>query len=136
MDNFHWAPEAIYEHCRHIANMPVTTKESLEDLIGETSDHASKDAKKGSGSQPERVFYYNSISSRLQSVPYLSLLPGEFVNETARKHSLNRELVFGEHARVTSSLATKAKETCKTGGRQPMSCVCCHTLLKNPFAPP
>ena len=85
MEHFDWVPEAIYEHCRHIASMPVTTKESLEDLIGEASDHASRDAKKGSGSQPERVFYYNSISNRLQSVPYLSLLPGEFANETARK---------------------------------------------------
>ncbi|CAE7356003.1 HMCN1 [Symbiodinium sp. CCMP2592] len=88
MEHFQWDPRAVYTHCLRLASMPISTKESLEDLIGETGDHVSRDAKKQSGAMPERSFFYNCTSSRLQSVPYLRLGPGEFVSEEARDRFL------------------------------------------------
>ena len=44
--------------------MGVSTKECLEDLIGQSSDHVSRDAKKHSGGMPERTVFYNATSSR------------------------------------------------------------------------
>ena len=115
MERWNWAPGAIHGHCCKLANMPVTTKESLEDVIGETADHVSRDSKKNSGSQPERTFYYNTISGRLKSIPYLRLGSGEFVADSARKSSLNRELVFGERAMPKAEIALKMKASCQEG---------------------
>ena len=129
MDAFQWAPGAIYSHCQKLAAMPVTTKEALEDLIGEAMDHVSRDSKKSSGAQPERTYYYNCISTRLRSIPYMGLEQGDFVNDIARKHSMNREFVFGERARVKSELAARTKEVCKQGGTKDFVVVCYIWLL-------
>ena len=123
METFKWDPRAIYTHCMNIASMPISTKESLEDLIGETGDHVSRDAKKQSGGMPERSFFYNTLSARLKSVPYVLLDRGEFVSEEARRDSALRETVFGEKAKVQSEVAKKVKEACKAGRVSSIACV-------------
>ena len=64
MNSVGWDPRGVYGHCSKLAHMPVSTKESLEDLIGQAGDHVSRDAKKQSGGAPERTFLYNATSSR------------------------------------------------------------------------
>ena len=98
----------------YLGNTILSTKESLEDVIGDATDHQTRDQKL-QGSSEERVFFHNAMSQRLQNVSYLKLADGDLNNPKARKTSLNRQLVFGENMKIDSSVAKQVKAFCRKG---------------------
>ena len=44
-EHFEWQPDAFYKHVYRLASTLVSTKESLEDVIGDISDHVKRDQK-------------------------------------------------------------------------------------------
>ena len=51
-----------YQHIELLAQGMVSTKEVLEDVIGQTKDVASRDQKRQTGRTAERTFFYNTRS--------------------------------------------------------------------------
>ena len=97
-----------------LAQGMLTTKEVLEDVIGQTKDVASRDQKRSSGQAAERTFFYSSRSGRLTSVRHVKL-PGDFQSLQARAASTNRDAVFGLRPDTSSRLSTEVKQLCKEG---------------------
>ena len=87
----------------------ISAKDSLEDLIGYTSDHISQDSRSSSQTTAERVFFTNVNSKRLQPA-FIELQQGDY--KAAAK--ANRQ-VFGEKVSITSAVAQQMKEACQTG---------------------
>ena len=109
-----WDPKVLWNHIHFLGNAILSTKESLEDIIGDASDHQVRDQKL-QGSSEERVFYHNAMSQRLKNVQYLKLADGDLSNSQARKFSINRQLVFGENMRIDGSVAKQVKVLCRKG---------------------
>ena len=123
-----WNVHSIYEHVDRLASTLLSTKESLEDLLGDLGDRASRDSKVAFNVTPERLFMQSTLSSRLQQrePEYLKLLPGDYVNEAGRKHSRQRKLIFGEQAPMRSKVTQDMKALVSRGGHSRMpSCVHC-----------
>ena len=93
----------------------LSTKESLEDVLGDISDHSTRDQKFQTASSDERVFFSNCFSRRLKNVKYLRLQPGDLANGDARKHTANRLQNFGVEMQVTSHVTKQVKEQCRKG---------------------
>ena len=107
----------MYGHIHRLASNLISTKESLEDVIGILSDRAKRDVKSVLGLSPERLFYQAATCARLDTrePPYIALAQGDFVNETARKFNRNRKLVFGQQAPMTSKVTKEMKQLVAQG---------------------
>ena len=94
----------------------MTTKDVLEDLIGEAKDKATRDQKRETGQTPERTFFYNTRSGRLRNVTQVRLQPGDYLSQDFRSATANREVVFGQKGKIVdASVVGKMKELCRQG---------------------
>ena len=112
---FSWAVPAIWEHVYLLGSTVLSTKEGQEDLIGDMTDHCSRDQKFQTASSDERLFFQNCLSHRLQNVPYLALQVGDLASHHARKFSTNRLQTFGTEMRIQSEVTVAVKKMCKKG---------------------
>ncbi|CAL1163263.1 unnamed protein product, partial [Cladocopium goreaui] len=110
-----WSPNAVYAHVHRLASTSISTKETLEDVIGDISDSVSRDAKWTSLTSPERVFFNNVHSGRLNSMPFVGLQKGDWNSRGAKETSKSRQEVFGEKVTIVSETGKMMKEFCKTG---------------------
>ena len=107
---------SIYEHIYYLGSCLFSTKDQIEDVIG---DHDNRDMKPSSSGSFERMFFYQAISHRPQAGSYMKIDKDDFSSAAARKFSLDREQVFGQQVRTKTSLASHFKELCKRGqGKQ------------------
>ena len=113
--HFNWDPRALYAHVHRLASTCISTKEGLEDIIGDVSDHVTRDAKWSSQISPERVLFNNVHSQRLRSMPFCQLQPGDWMSKGAKEGSRSRKEVFGEQVSVTSETSLRMKEFCQAG---------------------
>lgn len=106
-----WAARSLYTHVAYLASTLVSTKESLEDLLGDLSSHVQNDVSNPFLVTPERLFFQATISERLDRTEhaYLCLKAGDFTNEFSRKHSRNRKHVFGGAAPHSSVAVAEMK---------------------------
>ena len=109
------SPNAVYAHVHRLASTSISTKETLEDVIGDISDSVSRDAKWTSLTSPERVFFNNVHSGRLNSMPFVGLQKGDWNSRGAKETSKSRQEVFGEKVTIVSETGKMMKEFCKTG---------------------
>ena len=109
----------LYEHLRVLSTVLLSTKETLEDCIGDVTDHRSRDSKSPK-LRPERLFFYYSVSQRLLRAPAKFVNPcaqatPDFLNKAARTASRNSELVFGASARVEQEVPKDMKDLTRAG---------------------
>ena len=116
-ETFEWSPECCYEHVATLATGMISTKEVLEDRIGQTKDVAARDQKRQSGQTAERTFFYNTRSGRLRSVRHVTLQAGDMQSVQARNASVNRDIVFGMRPDTSSRVSTAMKNLCKEGAQ-------------------
>ena len=107
--------ESIYHHAYLLGSTLFTTKDQLEDVIGDVGDHDKRDSKSSILGSPERLFYNQAMSARPQAAEYLQVNAESFASQNARTYSCNRERVFGEQIRIKSNLVQEVKEMCKKG---------------------
>ena len=118
-DRFSWAPEAIFGHVARLADVSISTKAYLEDVLGDLADHR-RESKAGFSSQ-ERLFFQNAMSQRFAGTKFMSLQPGDYLRQQVpvgkRTGGLsgNRADVFGEIAWTKSEVGAKMKALCKEG---------------------
>ena len=103
----------FWEHVYLLGSAVLSTKQ--EDLIGDVTDHCSRDQKFHTASSDERLFFQNCLSHRLQNVPYLALQVGDLASHHARKFSTNRLQTFGTEMRIQSEVTVAVKKMSKKG---------------------
>ena len=112
-----WSAASVYAHVHRLASSILSTKESLEDILGDLGDRATRDSKTSLNISPERLFMQASLSKRLARGPeYLRLHQGDYGNERARKFSRQRKLVFGFQAPMKSAVTKSMKTLVARGG--------------------
>ena len=84
-------------------------------MIGDIADHDARDVRTVTAGSEERMFFSQAMSHRPCSAPDLQIQPDDFQSATARKFSVCREQVFGEHIRSKTKVASHFKELCKQG---------------------
>ena len=110
-ENHEWRAGAIYGHVHRLASCLVSTKESLEDIIGTLTDRAQRDTRTPLNLTPERLFFQSSRCARLENREplYTMLRQGDFVNEAARKNGKNRKLIFGIQSPMIGEVTKQMK---------------------------
>ena len=94
----------------------MSTKDVLEDLIGESKDVATRDQKKASGQAPERTFFYNTRSGRIRHLKPLELQKGDYASKTFRSADCHRDAVFCQKNKVPKDgVLADLKEICRRG---------------------
>ena len=101
--------DAIWDHIWHLSTRWLTTKQSMEDLIGSAADRSARDQKKEHQSM-ERAFFYLANSKRLNTTDFrfLRLEKGDLSNPSV-KASMNRKNTFVATSE-RSKLAQNVKE--------------------------
>ena len=86
-------------------------------MIGILTDRAQRDTRAPLNLTPERLFFQSSRCARLENREplYTQLRQGDFVNETARKTTKNRRLVFGIQAPMVGEVTKQMKELVAAG---------------------
>lgn len=112
---FQFSPDCIYAHVHKLASTCISTKESLEDIIGDLGDHIARDSKPSSLTSPERVYFNNANSKRLHSMPFINMKKGDYTNQQAKTFGQNRYVTFGDQVVIGSKLTTEVKKLCGAG---------------------
>jgi hypothetical protein len=116
-NHYGWSPSAFYDHLHTLASTLCSTKESLEDLLGDVTDHCTRDQKRQSSNSEERTFFYSSISKRIgqSGYAYLSVDAADLTNKEAYANLGHKEAVFGEAIRRSSEVIKLMKSMCIKG---------------------
>ena len=104
-----WEIDALWKHVWLLSTKWVTTKHSMEDLIGSVSDHTARDQKREHQSM-ERMFFFLANSRRLNTTDFqfLRFERGDLANDNLKK-GLSRKETFVSHSE-RSNLAQGVKE--------------------------
>lgn len=121
---FQWQLNAFYSHLHRLADTVASTKENLEDNIGEVGRLTAKNTNFQS---PERTFFCTATSKRLCTTDRKFILPttdelcaasGRVLH--AKGEGLgNRSVIFGESSVPTVAQAKTVhtmRELCRAGG--------------------
>ncbi len=134
---FNWDVRSFFGFIWQLSGAQISTKETLEDCLGDLTDIYSRERKGGNRQMaPERVFLHYTMSERL-STRYVQLEQGDFRNAASRNFGSDRAAVFGENMKVSCSackLVADMKKTCKEGlvfrsGFQSLNLVFCYVCL-------
>ena len=115
---FNWDVRSFYGYIWQLSGAQISTKETLEDCLGDLTDIYSRDKKGGSKQMaPERVFLHYTMSERL-STQYVQLEEGDFRNAGSRNFGSDRAAVFGEKMKESCStckMVADMKKACQEG---------------------
>ena len=109
----------IYEHLRVLSSVLPSTKETLENCVGDITDHRNHDSKSGK-MRPERMFYFYSSRDRLKRAPADWVNPADanqndFLNAMSRSYSRNSGQIFGVATKVHQKIPADMKLLLKAG---------------------
>ena len=111
--------QEMYDHLRALSSVLLSAKETLEDCIGDVTDHRTRDSKTNR-IRPERLHSYYSQSERLKRAPvtWVDACKGnqpDFLDAGARSFSRASNKVFGFGAPVTQEVPQIMKDLCRAG---------------------
>ena len=115
-DHFAWSPAACFAHIHYLGTGLISTKDVLEDCIGEMKDISTRDQKRATGQQPERTFFYGTVSGRIRHLRHVTLNKGDYMSKEFRTASAHRDAVFSQKNPVQKEgVLARLKELCRQG---------------------
>ena len=119
-ETFEWSPECCYEHVATLATGMISTKEVLEDIIGQTKDVAARDQKrqtKPPKAKASKAKAKAPVSKAPFSVPATVTKPKSNVREIT--HTIDMEAIQKRQERLDMVPNREPSARCKRGEKGP-----------------